>query len=390
MLPLTETEGEVTHMDVRNRHMAVATSTSMIKVLDVSRRTFKQVGMTKRFEKKKNGDLIGEIKAIFLNPDGKKLCILSDQAPIPSIKIPDTKFYIYDVESEAITEAEVGYNRVPIEAFWDQEDPRLLAIETEYIKDISRATMDEDHLQEEDSKAEADYIPGGLFKEEKEEWTGKTVETFFVTRDYGTKKQDSLRFEDGEETLLGIQVPYFFHLGQAVVSEEDAAKEEENKDSNNPTNLVIHRKPMRDFGNLINLDEETKKAILDFSFYLTCGNMDEAYNSVRNVQNIHVWQIMAQMCVKNKRLDVAQICLGNMRFARAAKAAREVEGEKEIEAQLAMVALQLGMIDDAKQLYKDCGRYDLLCQMLQASGNWDEVLEVAEKHNRINLKNTHY
>ena len=78
MLPLTETDGDVTHMDVRGRHMAIATSCSMIKVLDVSRRTFKQLGMTKRFERKKNGDLIGEIKAIFLNPDGKKLCILSD------------------------------------------------------------------------------------------------------------------------------------------------------------------------------------------------------------------------------------------------------------------------------------------------------------------------
>ena len=219
VLPLTETDGDITHMDVRGRHMAIATSTSMIKVLDVSRRNFKQVGMTKRFERKKNGDLIGEIKAIFLNPDGKKLCILSDQTPIPSIKIPDTKFFIFDVETEAISEAEVGYNRVPIEAFWDQEDPRLLAIETEYIKDISRATMDEEPREEDESKAEGDTLAGGLFKEEKEEWTGKTVETFFVTRDYGTKKQDTLRFEDGEETVLGISVPYFFYLGQQVAEE---------------------------------------------------------------------------------------------------------------------------------------------------------------------------
>jgi len=41
---------------------------------------------------------------------------------------------------------------------------------------------------------------------------------------------------------------------------------------------------------------------------------------------------MAAMCVKNKRLDVAQVCLGNMRFSRGAKAAREVEKEREVEA----------------------------------------------------------
>lgn len=37
---------------------------------------------------------------------------------------------------------------------------------------------------------------------------------------------------------------------------------------------------------------------------------------------------MAQMCVKSKRLDVAEICLGNMRFARGARAVRESKNEE--------------------------------------------------------------
>ena len=147
---------------------------------------------------------------------------------------------------------------------------------------------------------------------------------------------------------------------------------------------------MKDYLGLENVDETTKKAILNFSFYLTVGNMDEAYNSVRNIKNNTVWQNMAQMCVKTKRLDVAQVCLGNMRFARGARVVRETEKEKEIEARLAMVAIQLNMIDDAKDLYKECGRYDLLCKLHQACGEWDEAIEVSEKYNRINLKNTHF
>jgi len=147
---------------------------------------------------------------------------------------------------------------------------------------------------------------------------------------------------------------------------------------------------MKDFAGLEQVDEATKKAILNFSFFLTVGNMDEAYNSVRNIQNNTVWQNMAQMCVKTKRLDVAQVCLGNMRFARGAKAAREAENEKELEAKLAMVAIQLNMIEDAKALYKECGRYDLLCKLLQACGEWDEAIEMATKYQRINLKNCHY
>lgn len=41
-------------------------------------------------------------------------------------------------------------------------------------------------------------------------------------------------------------------------------------------------------------------------------------------------------------------------------------------------------------MYRECKRFDLLCKLHQACGEWDEAIEVAEKYNRINLKNTHY
>jgi len=46
---------------------------------------------------------------------------------------------------------------------------------------------------------------------------------------------------------------------------------------------------MKDFVGLESVDDQIKKAILNFSFYLTVGNMDEAYNSVRNIKNNTVW-----------------------------------------------------------------------------------------------------
>lgn len=57
--------------------MAVVTSKSLIKMFDVSRRTYKQLGVTRKFEIKA-GELVGEIKDIALNADGKKLAILCD------------------------------------------------------------------------------------------------------------------------------------------------------------------------------------------------------------------------------------------------------------------------------------------------------------------------
>ena len=89
--------------------------------------------MTRKFEIK-NGEPIGQIKEIALNSDGKKLAILSDQCPFPSITIPDTKIYIYDIDMDKFMHFECSQNRIPVEAFWDQQDARLLAVETEYAK----------------------------------------------------------------------------------------------------------------------------------------------------------------------------------------------------------------------------------------------------------------
>ena len=63
--------------------------------------------------------------------------------------------------------------------------------------------------------------------------------------------------------------------------------------------------------------------------------------------------------------------------------------EKEEDAHVAMVAIQLGMLDDAERLYVRCGRYDLLNKMYQASGQWDKAIEVAQKKDRIHLKVTY-
>ena len=74
---MTEQEGEVIKIDARGKFMAIVTSKSMIKIFDISRRTYKQLGVTRKFEFKV-GEYIGEIKDISLNADGKKLAILCD------------------------------------------------------------------------------------------------------------------------------------------------------------------------------------------------------------------------------------------------------------------------------------------------------------------------
>lgn len=83
------------------------------------------------------------------------------------------------------------------------------------------------------------------------------------------------------------------------------------------------------------------------------------------------------MCVKCRRLDVAQICIGNMKFARGARSIREAKKEPEVETQLAMVAIQLGMVDQAKSLYENSSRYDLYSKICQSNAEIERALEVS-------------
>ena len=95
-------------------------------------------------------------------------------------------------------------------------------------------------------------------------------------------------------------------------------------------------------------------------------------------------------CIKTKRLDVAEYCLGNMGHIAGARAIREAAEYKEVDARVATVAVQLGLIVDAQKLFAGCERYDLLNSLHQACGEWDKALGVAQKHDRIHLRTTYY
>eukprot|EP00955_Chlamydomonas_euryale_P027527 290272-Chlamydomonas_euryale.AAC.2 len=111
-----------------------------------------------------------------------------------------------------------------------------------------------------------------------------------------------------------------------------------------------------------------------------------AFRAVKAIKSAAVWGNMAHLCIKNKRLDVAEHCLGKMENARGARAAREARSIAELDARVASVAVHLGMVEDAKKMYVAADRFDLLNKLYRASGAWDKALEIAEKHDRIHLK----
>lgn len=145
----------------------------------------------------------------------------------------------------------------------------------------------------------------------------------FVSSEHGIRVQD-LKPIPSESRLLGVCTPFI-----AILSK-----------------LTITREIMSDFSGLETCNKTTRSAVLDFSYNLSLGNMDDAFRAIKTVQSKGVWSSLAKMCVKMRRLDVAGVCLGHMGDARAARALRMALADKTLpqEAKLAVLAVQFGML----------------------------------------------
>lgn len=102
---------------------------------------------------------------------------------------------------------------------------------------------------------------------------------------------------------------------------------------------------MRNFEEIGHCDITTKKAVLDFSFYLSIANMDEAFKVIKAIKNEAVWKSLAKMCIKTKQLDIAFLCLGHIKQARAARILREAmqDDSLNLETKVGVLAVELGL-----------------------------------------------
>ncbi|XP_055006428.1 intraflagellar transport protein 140 homolog isoform X2 [Boleophthalmus pectinirostris] len=388
LLTFSKTEGNPVLLSVCQSYLIVGTDTAHIRVFDLSRRDAKAHSSAKNLAEFIPN--LGGLSSVKCNANGSQVSILITRVNGK----PDHKVYFYDVEmdtithfdffsgrpSSGITPSEEGdrhqlegtelSGRCPISHFWDESEPRLFVCETVPVSSESSSPVPVDG---------ADV----------------SVVTLFCTQEHGLLLHDCYLKPAVLQSLLAMDVPYYYFIckpGERDPScQSEAISPHLHLSPKSPiAPKMVSRRALRDFVGLENCEKTTRDAMLNFSFYLTIGDMDEAFKSIKLIKSAAVWENMARMCVKTRRLDVARVCLGNMGNPRAAKALKEAEVEPEAEAQVAMLAIQLGMLEDAEKLYKSCQRYDLLNNFYQASGDWLKALELAEMHDRIHLRTTYY
>ncbi|XP_077407490.1 intraflagellar transport protein 140 homolog isoform X1 [Vanacampus margaritifer] len=393
LLTFSKAEGNPVLLSVCQSYLVVGTDTSHIRVFDLTRRDAKAHCNAKNLADQIPN--LGALRSVKCNANGSQVSILITQVN----GRPDQKVYFYDIEMDTVThfdfftgrpssgisqpeeserqhfQASELSGRCPVSHFWDESESRLFVCET---VPVSSETSSSGYWDTVDV----------------------SVVTLFCTQEHGLLLQDCYPKPAGLQALLALDVPYYYfsckRRGGVFQSEEvsaTSAPANQSQPSRGSFALfpqMVSRRALRDFEGLENCDKSTRDAMLNFSFYLTVGHMDEAFKSIKLIKSKAVWENMARMCVKTRRLDVARVCLGNMGNARAAKALKEAEAEPEPEAHIAALAIQLGMLEDAEKLYKSCQRYDLLNNLYQAAGQCEKALEIAENHDRIHLRTTYY
>lgn len=281
----------------------------------------------------------------------------------------DSRLFVYDRNKGGVTVHDFSkLQRFPVNIAWDDSDDRILVCEAR------RNTVEFKTDSESQSSS-------GLDQDVESE---VDIVIFFATTEDGLLLQDSFPRKSPHGDLLGIIVPRLYFRSIRVVSEDSKESSGQSK---------IYSKMMRDFvgmGNDIEMDPVAKLALLDFSYNLTLGKLDEAYRAIKSINSPSVWENMAQMCIKTKRLDVAEVCLGNMGHARGAAALRDSRKEDSIEVSVGVLAIQLGLNDEAARMFRECNRFDLLNALYQSAGIWEKAIKIATTHDRIHLKTTHY
>lgn len=230
--------------------------------------------------------------------------------------------------------------RVPVKHHWDSEDTRLLCIETIPYSDNFESKM-----------------------------TGTVVVPLFISDSLEIFRQTILTLS-GTAQLSAVEIPRIYV---------------QNSPGSSPTPLVLPQ-----FEGLDSADEGSRKALMDLNFHLATGDIDNAFNAIRNIENKGIWRSLAQMCAQMKRIDLADLCFGKMEDPASAIILKKLYSNGDDIASLCFVDNQLGLSLEAKKVANDNRNFSALAKTQKAVGEWKEAISTTVINDRINSKLTEY
>ncbi|KAB0401466.1 hypothetical protein E2I00_009250, partial [Balaenoptera physalus] len=254
LLPFSETEGNPCFFDICGNFLVVGTDLAHFKSFDLSRREAKVHCSCKSLAGLVPG--VGGMASLRCNASGSKISILLSKAD----NSPDSRICFYDVEMDTVTILDFKRgqidqretlsfngqetkksqaladerltNLVPVSHFWDQSEPRLFVCEA--VQEVPGAP-----LQSTDRKALG-------------------------------------------EASTGPTVPHAVAFVFRLPGEVDLEDQVDSGSQRIPQ--TVGRRPLRDFVGLEDCDKPTRDAMLNFTFFLAVGDMDEAFRSIKLIK----------------------------------------------------------------------------------------------------------
>ena len=137
------------------------------------------------------------------------------------------------------------------------------------------------------------------------------------------------------------------------------------------------------------LNIATTKIMIDF---LTLNNVDlNRMIKVMNVQgesNEKLWKNLARISVKCRDLEMGVYCVSRMRMARVARDVKaEMARSNSNDLALALLAINLNLMSEAEEIYKQSGDKHALSKFYQARNDWESAIKCVDK---FNLKTVYY
>ncbi|KAF5894331.1 intraflagellar transport protein, partial [Clarias magur] len=274
LLVFTEAEGNPVLLSVCGSYLAVGTDTAHVRVFDLSRREAKPLCNAKNM-----AELIpdlGALKSVKCNSNGSQVSILVTQVN----GRPAHRVYFYDVEMDTLShfdfftgrplsglsqsddnqsaQREELAGRCPVSQVWDESESRLFVCETVLVNSEY-------------------HITGQSHNTDK---VDVLVVTFFVTQEHGLLLQDSQPRPAALQGLLAVDTPYYYYTCKAG---ELAGTSPAPAAVPSSAHMVV-RRALRDFVGLEGCEKQTRDAMLNFSFYLTIGDMDEAFRAIKLIK----------------------------------------------------------------------------------------------------------
>ncbi|KAG6442358.1 hypothetical protein O3G_MSEX002291 [Manduca sexta] len=335
ILPSIEGEGEPIGVTNTHKFVVITTMDGTLKLAEITKK-----GLRMPYPPKNCYQLIedfGEVMRASVNCAGRYICLSIANAGLA----PDPRLYLWDVANDVITTKLLAenstppYQSVPIAILWDCNDPRIVAVH------MRSADFDQIHL--------FFCHEGKLF--EYKNWCQS--EEYF-----------SMDF-----MLCTLYAPYVVTMAQQSIKK------------------IL----MREFEDITDYDTGSVRQVLDFLYYMTTENLEKAVvvgSNISGGNSTIIWNSLAKMCVSLRRPDVGAICLSKMGDLKGALMLRKIMSNDEMNdtCKVGVLAINLGMTDEAEKLFNEAQRPDLVLRLISAKeGGLKKITEGSKEGENILL-----